>query len=102
RRRRNNRRNAWPRSFDLRQALGPGPNIPWRDRGRHARTFDPLRMVGLITALILIPLVGALALYVTRPNSPRGVGLMFKILLACYALIPWQKFDTAASRLQVV
>ena len=59
-------------------------------------------MVGLITALILIPLVGALALYVGRPNNPRAVALMFNMLSAFYALMLWQKFDTAASGLQVV
>src|SRR6202040_3682000 len=59
-------------------------------------------MVGLITALILIPLVGALALYVGRPSNPRAVALMFNMLSAFYALMVWQKFDTAASGLQVV
>ena len=58
-------------------------------------------MAGLITVLILIPLVGAIALYVGRPNT-RIVVLMFDALAFFYTLMLWQKFDTAAAGLQII
>lgn len=59
-------------------------------------------MVGLITALILIPVIGAIALYVNRPGNARGIALIFNALSAFYALVLWQKFDSATAGLQVV
>src|SRR5436190_19403231 len=59
-------------------------------------------MVGLITALIIIPLVGALALYVGPSRNARAVALTFNALTAFYALLLWQKFDTHAVGLQIV
>jgi NADH-quinone oxidoreductase subunit M len=59
-------------------------------------------MVGLITALISIPLLGVLALYVGRPANARGIALMFTALSAFYAAMLWQKFDSAAAELQMV
>ncbi len=59
-------------------------------------------MVGLITALIIIPLVGVLALYVGRPKNARTVALLFNALSAFYALMLWQKFDLHATGLQAV
>jgi NADH-quinone oxidoreductase subunit M len=59
-------------------------------------------MVGLITALIVIPLVGALTLYVGRPTDARRVALIFNAFSAFCALMLWQKFDAAAAGLQVV
>ncbi|HXP35156.1 MAG TPA: NADH-quinone oxidoreductase subunit M [Chthoniobacterales bacterium] len=59
-------------------------------------------MVGLISALILIPLAGALALYIGQPKNARTVALIFNALSAFYALMLWQKFDATASGLQAV
>ncbi|PYJ17552.1 MAG: NADH-quinone oxidoreductase subunit M, partial [Verrucomicrobia bacterium] len=59
-------------------------------------------MVGLITTLIIIPLVGAFALYVGRPRNARAIALVFNSLSAFYALILWQKFDTNIAGLQFV
>jgi NADH-quinone oxidoreductase subunit M len=59
-------------------------------------------MVGLITALIVIPLVGALALYAGRPGNARPIALMFNALSAFYALMLWQKFDGTAGGMQLV
>ncbi len=59
-------------------------------------------MVGLITALIIIPLVGAIALYLTRPANARGVALIFNTVSAFCALMLWQKFDAAAGGLRMV
>ena len=59
-------------------------------------------MVGLITSLILIPLVGVLALYVGRPANSRAVALTFNALAAFYALMLWQRFDTSAAGLQII
>ena len=59
-------------------------------------------MVGLITALIIIPAVGAGALYIGRPKNARGIALLFNALAAFYALMLWQKFDSTGSGLQLV
>jgi NADH-quinone oxidoreductase subunit M len=59
-------------------------------------------MAGLITFLILIPLVGALVLFVGRPRNPRVIALLFNGLAAFYALTLWQKFDSHAAGLQIV
>jgi NADH-quinone oxidoreductase subunit M len=59
-------------------------------------------MVGLISVLIFIPLVGAIALYIGRPKNARTVALIFNALSAFYALMLWQKFDATASGLQAV
>ena len=59
-------------------------------------------MVGLISALILIPLAGAIALYIGQPKNARTVALIFNALSAFYALMLWQKFDPASGGLQIV
>ena len=59
-------------------------------------------MVGLITTLILIPLVGAVMLSLSRPRNPRLVALIFNALSAFFALILWQKFDSNSGGLQLV
>jgi len=59
-------------------------------------------MVGLISALILIPLAGAIALYIGQPKNARTVALIFNALSAFYALMLWQKFDATAPGLQIV
>src|SRR5256886_9150927 len=59
-------------------------------------------MAGLITALIIIPLIGAFALYVGRPRNARAIALMFNALAALCALLLWQKFDTSVAGLQIV
>ena len=58
-------------------------------------------MVGLISALILIPLAGAIALYIAQPKNARTVALIFNALSAFYALMLWQKFDATAPGLQI-
>jgi NADH-quinone oxidoreductase subunit M len=59
-------------------------------------------MAGMITFLILIPLVGAVALYIGRPTNARVIALIFNALAAFYALMLWQKFDVNAVGLQIV
>jgi len=59
-------------------------------------------MVGLISALILTPVLGAIALYVSRPVNARVLALMFNAISAFCALALWQKFDTATAGLQLV
>jgi len=58
-------------------------------------------MVGLISALILIPLAGAIALYIGQPKNARTVALIFNALSAFCALMLWQKFDATAPGLQI-
>ncbi len=59
-------------------------------------------MAGLITALILLPLAGALFVSVARPNAARGVALGFNLLTAVIAFVLWRNFDSANGALQFV
>jgi NADH-quinone oxidoreductase subunit M len=59
-------------------------------------------MAHLITALILLPVAGALALCVARQNHARGIALAFNTLSATLAVALWHNFDTAAPGLQMV
>jgi NADH:ubiquinone oxidoreductase subunit 4 (subunit M) len=59
-------------------------------------------MAALITLLILLPLVGALLVSVSRPSVARGVALGFNLLSAVLAFILWRNFDSATVGLQFV
>src|SRR5438445_2106227 len=59
-------------------------------------------MVGLISALIMVPLVGALALFTAPARNARPIALLFNALAALDALILWQHFDIRAFGLQLV
>jgi NADH-quinone oxidoreductase subunit M len=59
-------------------------------------------MVGLISALIVIPLTGAFALYVGRPRNARAIALIFNALAAFLALTLWRNFDSGAGGLQML
>jgi len=59
-------------------------------------------MVGVITAIIFIPLLGALAVFVWPQRNCRIMALIFNAISAACALGLWQKFDAAATGLQFV
>src|SRR5881392_1710906 len=59
-------------------------------------------MVGLITAIILIPLLGALAIFTWPQRNCRPIALIFNTIAAACALGLWRKFDATASGLQFV
>jgi NADH-quinone oxidoreductase subunit M len=59
-------------------------------------------MAGLITALILLPLLGALFMSVARDNHARGIALVFNALTAIVSFALWWHFDTASIGLQLV
>jgi NADH-quinone oxidoreductase subunit M len=69
-------------------------------------------MVGLVTAIILIPLLGAATVCTWSPaadeTSPgklrvtRLIALMFNVITAGCALALWRGFDASATRLQFV
>jgi len=59
-------------------------------------------MAHLITALILLPLAGALFVNVARPNSARGVAVGFNAVTAIVAFMVWRNFDASAAGLQLV
>jgi len=59
-------------------------------------------MVGLITAIIFVPLLGALAVCTWPQKNGRPIALMFNAISAACALGLWWKFDTAATELQFV
>jgi NADH-quinone oxidoreductase subunit M len=59
-------------------------------------------MVGLISVLILIPLVGALALFTAPARNARPIALLFNALAAFDAVILWQHFDIRSAGVQLV
>jgi NADH-quinone oxidoreductase subunit M len=69
-------------------------------------------MVGLITAIILIPLIGALAVCAMPPASAessasrlwngRSIALLFNLISAVCAIALWRNFDSTATGLQFV
>jgi NADH-quinone oxidoreductase subunit M len=59
-------------------------------------------MVGLITAIIFIPLVGALAVSVWPQRNGRPVALIFNVISAVCALELWRNFNATAEGLQFV
>ncbi len=59
-------------------------------------------MVGMITALILVPLVGALCVSAARPRQARRVALGFNALSAIIAFTLWRNFDSSVAGLQLI
>jgi NADH-quinone oxidoreductase subunit M len=59
-------------------------------------------MAHLISALILLPIAGALLLCVARQSHARGIALAFNILSAILAAALWRNFDTTAPGLQMI
>jgi NADH-quinone oxidoreductase subunit M len=59
-------------------------------------------MVGVITAIIFIPLLGALAVCVWPQRNCRVIALIFNAMSSACALGLWQKFDATATGLQFV
>lgn len=69
-------------------------------------------MVGLITTIILMPLLGALAVYIWPPSpgeatgarmrDARPIALSFNLISAGCAFALWRKFDMTAAGLQFV
>lgn len=59
-------------------------------------------MVGVISALILIPLVGALALFTAPLRTARPIALLFNALAALDALLLWHHFDVRTAGLQLI
>src|SRR6266481_4459784 len=69
-------------------------------------------MVGLVTAIILIPLLGAVAVCTWppasaeatagRPRNARPIALMFNVISAGCGLALWRNFDATATGLQFV
>jgi NADH-quinone oxidoreductase subunit M len=56
----------------------------------------------MITALILIPLVGAFFASIALPNSARGIALGFNVISGLLTVMVWQHFDAAAVGLQLI
>jgi len=59
-------------------------------------------MVGLITAIIFVPLIGALAVCTWPYGGGRPIALMFNVISAACALALWRNFDATAAGLQFV
>ena len=56
----------------------------------------------MITWLILIPLLGATALYAARPFNARVIALGFNAFTLVIAFLLWRNFDSQAGGLQFV
>jgi len=59
-------------------------------------------MAGLISALIIIPLVGAIALYVLPAKHARSIALTSAGVAAFCVVMLWRNFDGAAPDLQLI
>src|SRR5438309_1442249 len=59
-------------------------------------------MVGLISALIMVPLAGALALFTAPARNARPMALLFNALAALDALLLWHRFDIHALGVQLI
>lgn len=59
-------------------------------------------MAGLISALILLPIAGALIVGVAREKYARGIALSFNVIAAIGAFMLWQNFDPATTGLQLI
>jgi len=59
-------------------------------------------MAGMITALILIPLLGAFAVCVWPQTNARPIALIFNAITATLAFMLWRNFDAIATGLQMV
>jgi NADH-quinone oxidoreductase subunit M len=59
-------------------------------------------MVGIITALIFIPLVGAFAVCVWPHSNGRPIALMFNLISAACAFMLWRNFDPTGTGLQLI
>ena len=56
----------------------------------------------MITALILIPLVGAFSVSAAQPNYGRKIAVAFNVIAAILVFMLWQNFDSTAAGLQMV
>jgi NADH-quinone oxidoreductase subunit M len=59
-------------------------------------------MAGLISALVILPLVSAIALYLLPGKHARALALTFTALAALLVAEVWYNFDSAAGGLQLV
>jgi NADH-quinone oxidoreductase subunit M len=59
-------------------------------------------MVGLISALILVPLIGVLALFAAPAKNARPITLLVNALAAIGAFVLWRHFDNASGAFQMV
>jgi NADH-quinone oxidoreductase subunit M len=59
-------------------------------------------MAHLISALILLPVAGALLVGLARDKHARGIALGFNLLTAIVAFLLWRDFDNAATGLQII
>src|SRR5438445_1121931 len=113
--RRGGQNDNWRSRFGpsvVQRALWTDSNLPRRRGCWDVGAASSLRMVGLVTAIILIPLLGAVAVCTWPPASAeatagrlrngRPIALMFNIISAGCALALWRNFDATATGLQFV
>src|SRR6266568_67197 len=101
--RRNDRWRSRFGSSVVQRALRTDSNLPRRRSSWDVGAPSTVRMVGLITAIILIPLLGAIAVCISPPASAerravslrdgRLIALIFTIISAGCAVTLWRNFD---------
>src|SRR5262249_25962419 len=113
--RRSGRNDSWCSRFGpslVQRALWTDSNLPRCRRCWDVGASSSVRMVGLITAIILIPLLGAAAVCIWPPTSAgaamhrpvngRPIALVFSIISGGCAVVLWRNFDVTATGLQFV
>ena len=58
-------------------------------------------MAGLITILVLLPLIGALFVSAARQSAARVIALGFTALSAITAFYLWRQFDVSVAEMQL-
>src|SRR6185503_20804268 len=61
-----------------------------------------LRVAHMITALILLPLVGAFFVSAAQPHYGRRIAVEFNAISAILAFVLWRNFDPAKAGLQII
>src|SRR6266436_109566 len=113
--RRGGQNDNWRSRFGpsvVQRALWTDSNLSRRRGCWDVGAASSLRMVGLVTAIILIPLLGAVAVWTWPPASAeatagrlrnaRPIALMFNVISAGCGLALWRNFDATATGLQFV
>src|SRR5437660_3054850 len=111
--RRRGQNHNWRSRFGpsvVQRALRTDSTLPQRRGCWHVGAPSSLRMVGLVTAIILIPLLGAVAVCTWPPTSAeatagrlrngRPIALMFNVISSGCALALWRNFDGTVTGLQ--
>src|SRR4029079_6299813 len=97
--------NSWRSrsgSSVVRGALWPNSNLSRRRGCWDAGAAPLVRVVGLVLAIMLIPLLGAMAVWTWPQKGGRTIALLFNAISAGCSLALWRGLDETALVLQFV